>query len=192
MCIRDRYMGMSFHELMIEILEQIVKKTESLKLPEKLKTHFSSKEVPAISLPSYVRQISRYAECEESIHVAALIYIDRIVAHYPSFAINSRNVHKLALVGIMIAMKIFDDIFMRNSDYAIIGGVTVEELNCMEHEFLALIDFDLHIREGDYNNYCSKLHKFGARKIREKKISPCSDKELPLASTYESPKKMLT
>eukprot|EP00826_Nyctotherus_ovalis_P027839 TRINITY_DN2180_c0_g1_i9.p1 TRINITY_DN2180_c0_g1~~TRINITY_DN2180_c0_g1_i9.p1 ORF type:complete len:119 (+),score=20.84 TRINITY_DN2180_c0_g1_i9:559-915(+) len=91
----------------------------------------------------------------------------------------------------MIAMKIFDDIFMRNSDYAIIGGVTVEELNCMEHEFLALIDFDLHIREGDYNNYCSKLHKFGARKIREKKISPCSDKELPLASTYESPKKII-
>eukprot|EP00826_Nyctotherus_ovalis_P027838 TRINITY_DN2180_c0_g1_i7.p1 TRINITY_DN2180_c0_g1~~TRINITY_DN2180_c0_g1_i7.p1 ORF type:complete len:128 (+),score=14.02 TRINITY_DN2180_c0_g1_i7:72-455(+) len=98
MCIRDRYMGMSFHELMIEILEQIVKKTESLKLPEKLKTHFSSKEVPAISLPSYVRQISRYAECEESIHVAALIYIDRIVAHYPSFAINSRNVHKYFLL----------------------------------------------------------------------------------------------
>jgi hypothetical protein len=65
----------------------------------------------------------------------------------------------------MTASKFHDDIFIRNSDYTIIGGVPIKELNVMEREFLSLIDFNLHIREEDYNNYCAKLQKFVAKKL---------------------------
>lgn len=64
----------------------------------------------------------------------------------------------------MTAKKFLSDVFILNSDYAIIGGVAIEELNVMEHEFLSMLNFDLHIREEDYNNYCAKLMKFAAKK----------------------------
>jgi len=71
----------------------------------------------------------------------------------------------------MTASKFHDDIFILNSDFAIIGGVTVEELNIMEYEFLSLIGFDLYIKEEDYYNYCAKLQKFAAKKLSENNFS---------------------
>ncbi|KAJ3337146.1 activating signal cointegrator 1 complex subunit [Gonapodya sp. JEL0774] len=59
--------------------------------------------------------------------------------------INSFNVHRLLITGVMIASKLFSDVFFLNSHYAKVGGLPVQELNQLEIEFLIFTDFNLHI-----------------------------------------------
>lgn len=63
----------------------------------------------------------------------------------------------------MVADKFLSDEFMTNADYALVGGLSLEELNLLEHEFLELIDFNLCIEEEHYKNYCKKLLAFEAK-----------------------------
>ena len=60
----------------------------------------------------------------------------------------------------MLAEKFYSDEFMTNNDYAIIGGIDINELNLLEREFLALIHFDLYITEEEYKKYFTKLRRF--------------------------------
>ena len=63
----------------------------------------------------------------------------------------------------MIAEKYNSDEYMENGDYAIIGGISVEEINNLEREFLGLIDFELSIKKDKYNTYYEKLENFGKK-----------------------------
>ncbi|KAI9032231.1 cyclin-domain-containing protein [Hyaloraphidium curvatum] len=59
--------------------------------------------------------------------------------------INSYNVHRLVITGVMVASKLFSDVFFLNSHYAKVGGLPVMELNQLELEFLIFNDFNLHV-----------------------------------------------
>lgn len=59
----------------------------------------------------------------------------------------------------MIAAKFFDDRFFVNSYYAKVGGLSTEELNMLEMEFLYTINFTLLVNTEDYQNYHNELYK---------------------------------
>ena len=61
--------------------------------------------------------------------------------------------------SIVIAAKFFDDRFFVNSYYAKIGGLSTEELNVLEMDFLYSINFTLHVSSADYQNYHNELFK---------------------------------
>ena len=60
-----------------------------------------------------------------------------------------------------MADKLYSDEYLTNDDYAKVGGMSDSELNLLEHEFLALIGFDLYISEERYKAYYQKLYDFG-------------------------------
>ncbi|KAJ3159376.1 hypothetical protein HDU86_001694 [Geranomyces michiganensis] len=57
--------------------------------------------------------------------------------------VDSYNVHRLLITGIMVAVKFHSDVFFTNLHYARVGGLPVHELNELEMEFLLSIGFDL-------------------------------------------------
>jgi hypothetical protein len=59
--------------------------------------------------------------------------------------------------SIVIASKFTSDIFYANSRYAKVGGIPLRELNQLELEFLFLIDFQLHIKLEDLQDYADQL-----------------------------------
>ena len=56
-----------------------------------------------------------------------------------------------------MAAKTFDDQFYTNAHYAKVGGIPVEELNCLELEFLFNINFSLYVSCEDYQRYHEEI-----------------------------------
>jgi hypothetical protein len=61
--------------------------------------------------------------------------------------------------SVMLAAKFFDDQYYNNAYYAQIGGVSTEEINTLEVEFLFMINFSLHVTRELYDQYHRELTK---------------------------------
>lgn len=59
----------------------------------------------------------------------------------------------------MLAAKFFDDQYYNNAYYAQIGGVSTEEINTLEVEFLFMINFSLYVSREIYDQYRQELTK---------------------------------
>ena len=67
----------------------------------------------------------------------------------------------------MTADKFNSDSYLRNTDYGLVGGISNEEINALEHELMKLIDFDLFISASNYSSYAEKLSIFAAAEQRK-------------------------
>ena len=52
--------------------------------------------------------------------------------------------HKIHLID----LKFIDDIFYKQSFYAAIGGISIDELNVLERELLYVLDYQLFVDSG--------------------------------------------
>jgi len=77
--------------------------------------------------------------------------------------INGYNVHRLFLAAVITAIKFNEDDFYSNSFYSKIGGVSINELNNLEDEFLRLINFNLWVEEDLYRKYKLSLTTYEKR-----------------------------
>ncbi|KAG0739353.1 hypothetical protein G6F57_011880 [Rhizopus arrhizus] len=77
------------------------------------------------------------------------------------FTIDSFNIHRLIITGIMVASKFFSDVFYTNTRYAKVGGLPVTELNSLEVEFLKLNSFNLTVPICELQRYGDQLLKVG-------------------------------
>jgi len=59
----------------------------------------------------------------------------------------------LALAAITCLSKCYNDVFYSNQLIAQVGGVSLEELNNIELDFLTLMNWDIHISEEEFNFY---------------------------------------
>lgn len=57
----------------------------------------------------------------------------------------------------MLAAKYFDDVYFTNTFYAEVGGITVNEINYLEVEFLCRIHFNLFVSSQDFLRYYSDV-----------------------------------
>lgn len=61
----------------------------------------------------------------------------------PRFTISSLTVHRFIIASACVSTKALCDAFCTNSHYAKIGGIKLAELNVLEREFLATLDWRL-------------------------------------------------
>jgi len=120
-------------------------------------TRFHALQPPQITIEFYLKRIARYSNCSEECFVLALIYIDRLIGKDENFLVNSLNVHRLLITSIMLGAKFFDDHYFNNEYFSKIGGVSLEEINLLEIEFLFMISFDLFVETDMYESYKMKL-----------------------------------
>jgi len=122
------------------------------------KTIFHAKKLPSISIRDYLMRFSTYSNCHEDAFVYALIYLDKVGESVNEFSVDSFNVHRLILMCLVLACKFYDDFYYKNSYYARIGGVTTQEFNSLEQEFLVnWIDFALYVETDTYTSYYQDL-----------------------------------
>ena len=147
-------------ELLISIsnlLKEIV--DEQQEVNETRRTLFFSKTIPGISIESYLDRIIKYTKMETSTLILILIYIDRI-CEYNSLVLNKYNVHRLLLAAMIVSIKVNEDDFYSNLYYSKVGGVSLEELNSLENEFLKLIRFRLWADYNLFSKYKLNLMKY--------------------------------
>lgn len=76
------------------------------------------------------------------------------------FVMDSYNIHRLIIAGVTVASKFFSDVFYKNSRYAKVGGLPIDELNHLELQFLLLTDFRLMIPLEELQRYADLLLGF--------------------------------
>lgn len=74
----------------------------------------------------------------------------------------------------MVADKFYSDECLRNTDYALVGGISIDELNSLEFDILQLLNFNLLIEQESIEIYYEKLMAFLAllKKSSRKKVVP--------------------
>ncbi|KAF7825299.1 cyclin-U2-1-like [Senna tora] len=149
----------SLIERNISRTERIVKNC-SWALSKSIRTNiFDSREIPDMTIQSYLERIFRYTRAGPSVYVVAYVYIDRFCHNNPEFRINASNVHRLLITTIMVASKYVEDMNYRNSYFARVGGLKTNELNELEVEFLFLMGFKLHVNVSVFESYCCHLER---------------------------------
>ncbi|KAM1069819.1 hypothetical protein ACFX13_001740 [Malus domestica] len=146
---------------MSSILERVSNSNDlnrRLELTQKLSV-FHSLTTPTISIHSYLQRIFKYADCSPSCFVVAYVYLDRFTQMQPLLPIDSFSVHRLLITSVLVSAKFMDDNYYNNAYYARVGGISTQEMNLLEVDFLFGLGFQMNVTPVTYYTYCTYLQR---------------------------------
>ena len=112
------------------LLEKIIKTNDSLHYKQDVTTTtattrymcFQSRTKPSIDIRSYLNRILKYCPCANECFLSLVVYMDRMSQDdQQQLRIDSYNIHRLIIAGIMVSSKFFSDVFFTNARYAKVG-----------------------------------------------------------------------
>ncbi|KAF9515480.1 hypothetical protein BS47DRAFT_1328073 [Hydnum rufescens UP504] len=161
--------------MIADMLDRLLKHNDQIPLMPEALTRFHSRSPPAISVLDYLRRIVKYTNLERSCLLITLHYIDQMCGNLPRFTISSLTVHRFIIASVTVSTKALCDAFGTNSHYAKIGGIRVGELNVLEREFLASLDWRLactrELLQAYYVNL-ARSHSTGAFRVADPPSPP--------------------
>ena len=95
----------------------------------------------------------------DNILVLIMMYIDKIIAN-GNFILCEKNINKLFYTCLMITQKYYEDNSFNNKTFANLVRLNCDELLKMEIEFMNMINFELFIKDEDFEKYKEKITKF--------------------------------
>mmetsp|Transcript_48485 Transcript_48485/g.97873 ORF Transcript_48485/g.97873 Transcript_48485/m.97873 type:complete len:233 (-) Transcript_48485:162-860(-) len=121
---------------------------------------FDSSAIPPITISRYLMRLSASFRCSDATFIAALIIVDRLL-ECPGgrLPLTMRNVHRVFLASLVVAVKYHEDRVYSNSHYAKAGGVHLREVNRLERVLLVTLDFDLRIEPEQFRTYEAALSR---------------------------------
>jgi hypothetical protein len=149
----------------VSILKEIVednKRNKGIKpdiLEKQKRLSFYSKNSASITVGGYLERILKYTHIEESTLIIALIYIDRMCEINSIFLVDS-NIHRVMFTGILLAIKYNEDDFYTNNYYSKVGGISINEMNSLEYEFVKLLKYSLFVKTLTYEKYKTYLYHY--------------------------------
>lgn len=106
---------------------------------------FYSKRPPPISTEEYLMRMHKYCPMSTAAYLAASLYITRLAVQERVLSVTPRNVHRLLLACLRVAMKALEDCSWAHARFSRVGGVTEGELGRLEITFCYLMDFSLKV-----------------------------------------------
>lgn len=108
-------------KIVTHLLERITKTNDRLQQPSRHTSPYAcfyARAVPSIDIKSYLARILKYCPCTNECFLSLLVYFDRMSRNSSGLRIDSYNIHRLVITGIMVASKFFSDVFYTNARYA--------------------------------------------------------------------------
>ena len=124
---------------------------------------FSIMTPPNVKLQYFIGRIKKYTKIEKSTLIIILIYADRMCTT-SGIILNPFNIHRIILGCLLLAIKYNEDIYFTNEQYAKIGGVSLQELNCLEDFSIQLLNYNLYISEDIYQKYLKYISNYSNEK----------------------------
>ena len=106
---------------------------------------FYSKRPPPIPLEEYLLRLHKYCPMSTAVYLATSLYIHRLAIVERILPVTARNVHRLLLAGLRVAMKALEDLSYPHRRFAKVGGVTEPELGRLEVSFCFVTNFELRV-----------------------------------------------
>ncbi len=129
-------------------------------------TKFHSMTIAAMSIANYLKRLANYLDLTEDSLLYMLIYIKRIEMMC-KLKFSEYTAHRIIITSLLIAVKFINDHYYDNRFFAEVGGLSLEELNKLEVEFLYGIDFNLYAldyqdgkKTGEITTYREEVKSF--------------------------------
>ncbi|KAF8649712.1 hypothetical protein HU200_013846 [Digitaria exilis] len=142
---------------------------------------------PHIGVAEYLERVHRYAALDPECYVVAYAYVDMAAHRRPAAAVVSRNVHRLLLACLLVASKVLDDFHHSNAFFARVGGVSNAEMNKLELELLAMLDFAVAVDHRAYERYREHLEEEMRRAHHHHGLQPKQMQRAASAPTIVNP-----
>jgi hypothetical protein len=108
----------------------------------------------------YVQRILKYTRCSPCNLIVGLIYLQRLKdldTDGKCTRLTSYNIQRLLLTAIMLASKFLDEPHVSNKQWALVGDLSVQEMNSLELEMLWLLKFSLNTSRDEYDECLRSL-----------------------------------
>lgn len=113
---------------------------------------FYLNKLPPISIEDYIKRIFNYTKMNLSSLILSIIYIDRF-CELNGYILSLNNIHRILLAACLLSKKFNEDININTKYYANVAGVSVTDLNNLEHYFYIKLNFSLYIDYDFYQKY---------------------------------------
>lgn len=116
---------------------------------------------PSISLEEYIVRVYESTSKESNYYL--FIYSIILIERFNSFSVvwsSNISLHRLIITAFTIVNKMYTDTFYTNTYYAILGGISVKELNEHEQDFLQVINWHVIIHKSDVEDVTKRLALF--------------------------------
>ena len=114
---------------------------------------FEGTKIP-LSPSEYVKRILKYTRCSPCNLIVGLVYLQRLKdldADGKRTRLTSYNIQRLLLTALMLASKFLDEPHCSNKQWALVGDLSVKEMNSLELEMLWLLKFSLNVSREEYD-----------------------------------------
>ncbi|KAI7904428.1 cyclin-domain-containing protein [Cokeromyces recurvatus] len=139
---------------------------------------FSYSASPAFK--KFCFQVLTATQLQEPAVYLSLKYISILLQSNPSIEGAQGSEYRLFIVALMLANKFLDDNTFTNKTWSEVSGMKVHDLNIMEAEFLEALDYDLFVREHEYNSWKRLLEECRERAQMSYYDGPQQQKQLVL------------
>jgi len=138
------------------MLEETVMRNEQNQKKSTLPSFLGKR--PPLSASAFVTRVAKYSGASPCCFAVGLIYLERMKKRDPGVCLTPTNFQRLFLISVMTAAKFLDDFYYSNKHWAEVGGLTTQEVNKLELEFLFRMGFSLHMQREEYDWYAEELH----------------------------------
>ena len=114
--------------------------------------YFSANSNPNITIKDYLIRIQNYSGIEKSTLILSMILIDHMCKK-SNIVLTIYNIHRILFSSVLISIKYNEDSYYDNTFYAQIAGIKPNELKLLEYKFLELNDFNVYVKDTEYEQY---------------------------------------
>ena len=114
--------------------------------------YFSANSIPNITIKDYLIRIQNYSNMEKSTLILSMILIDHMCKK-SNIVLTIYNIHRILFSSVLISIKYNEDSYYDNTFYAQIAGIKPNELKLLEYKFLELNDFNVFVKDIEYEQY---------------------------------------
>ena len=135
--------------------------------PDRISSSYDSKVEPAIGVEKYIIRLHHFAHGSENSYIIAIILMERMLT-IKRISLDLLNIHRIYALSLRIATKLVDDLHRDNRSYSSVSGLTLRELNFLEHCFLCDIKWNLHIEKQCFEDIQRKIFLNGTENANGK------------------------
>jgi hypothetical protein len=115
-----------------------------------------------ISIHSYLNRIYNYAKCSYYTVVTCLVFFYRLLESN-EIDIDFMSIHRILITCFMLADKFTDDNHHSNLFFAMVGGISLKEINQMEVKVLFILDFNFVVTPAEFNTHLDMILDFSPK-----------------------------
>ena len=117
-----------------------------------------SNKIPKIKIEDYITRFFTYSKIEISTLILGYIYIKRFI-NKENYIISFRNIFRLIMSCIILAIKFNENKVYKNTFYAKVGGFDVDDLNNLEYNVFSRLDFNLRVLDEEFYQIILNIYK---------------------------------